>query len=275
MRYAKQYASGTGFRMSGFKTALYGALLLGLLPIQAQAQAIQVCNSDVHIYGVEGAAQFFEGDELILNATIGAGMIRDNARPGAPEGDNPYIDFTGFGYGVDCGAGPMANLSDCKPVGYGDFPPEEAGHDIEFLGVTNTDCMTAVPGVGAIFPVPESDNIVSIPVLNGVVRDFYKPKEGKGETCNVDVKFKVNKLHESSNWVTQALGVPFDNRTSESSDDMKGVCSNDLSASGYGKTTFYVNSCEIDVDKQVSLDGETWVRPLRRSMAMTFTTASC
>ena len=57
----------------------------------------------------------------------------------------------------------------------------------------------------------------------------------------------------------QALGVPFDNYTpGDRSDDMVGTCSNGLGAGDYAKAKFEVQSCGIEVEKQVSLDGETW-----------------
>ncbi|MBT8050875.1 MAG: hypothetical protein KJO70_06745, partial [Gammaproteobacteria bacterium] len=90
----------------GIKPATWIAAIFALMPLQAQAE-IEVCNAAINIFSVDGPTPFFVGDELTLNATIGAGLIRDNDRPGSPGGANPFIDFTGIGYGIDCGGGTM------------------------------------------------------------------------------------------------------------------------------------------------------------------------
>ena len=260
MRHAKPNKFLAGVNALGFKSAALTALILGLAPLQAQA--VESCNAAISIYGVEGPPTFFEGDRLTLKATIGAGQIRDSARVGGNDGENPFIDFTGIGYGVDCGGKrTMDNLSDCKPVGFGGGG--DVGHNIEFEGVTYSDCPTDDPDELAKWPPLESNNIVPIPVLNGVVRQYYDPVLESGEKCNVDVTFTVKDLYKhdgkTETWVTQALGVPFDNYTpGDNSDDMLGTCSNGLGAGDYAKAQFEVQSCGIEVEKQVSLDGETW-----------------
>jgi uncharacterized repeat protein (TIGR01451 family) len=259
MRHAKSIKYPARVTARGLKSAALAALILGLTPLQALAA--ESCNAAISINGIAGPPTFFEGDKLTLKARIGAGQIRDSARTGEV-GGNPYIDFTGIGYGVDCGGkSTMDNLSDCKPVGFGNGG--DVGHDIVFEGVTDSDCPTDDPDELAKWPGLESNNIVPIPVLNGVVRQFYDPSLEKGEACNVDVTFTVVDLYEhngvTETWVTQALGVPFDNYTpGDRGDDMVGTCSNGLGAGDYAKAKFEVQSCGIEVEKQVSLDGETW-----------------
>lgn len=253
MRYAKPIKFSTGLIAQGLKSGALAALILGLAPVQTQAA--DSCNAVIDIDGVAGPHTFFVGDTLTLKARLGAGRIVDADRPGTGSLDKPYIDFSGIGYGLDCGASKtMGTLSDCKPTGGG---TGLSGHNIEFLGVSYSDCPTS-SGDSARWPLPESDNIVAIPVLNGEVRQHFDPGTGAGETCRVDVDFVVKDLHDSTNWITQALGVPFDSRTSSSDDDMVGTCSNGLGAGNYEKTTFQVQSCGISIEKQVSLNGTDW-----------------
>jgi uncharacterized repeat protein (TIGR01451 family) len=244
-----------GIARVGIKALPLAIMLAGMAPMQAMAD--EVCNSKIWVSGVEGPEYFFVGDELLLKANIGADLIKDNARPGSPDGEEPYIDFTGLGYGLDCGGGHYEDGGGCYPTGYPDYPPENRGHDLEFIGVTDSDCRTTDGATPTDWPTPEAENIVSIPARNGPVRLTYKVKEGKGETCSVDMKFRVNALHESTNWVVQGLGVPF-YAGDGPEDDMIGRCSNGLLATEYGKTVFFVNTCDIEIDKQVSLDGQNW-----------------
>ena len=248
----------------GLKALPLAILLAGMAPLQAMAAGEEVCNTNIFVKGIDGpkapdgstSLPFFVGDDLILKASIGADLIRDNARPGAPDSEDPYIEFTGIGYGLDCGGG--STEASCYPVGYPDYPASNRGHDIEFIGVTDSNCKTTDEVTATRWPTPEAENIVSVPALNGPVLLRWHPDTGVGDSCTVDMKFRINALHESTNWVVQALGVPYYDDPGTNEDDMIGRCSNGLQATGYGKTVFQVNTCDISVDKQVSLDGKVW-----------------
>lgn len=229
-----------------FKLGVMGLVLAGLVPVQAMAS--EVCNVSLGITGVEGVTPFFIGDELILKSKIGAGLITDDDLTGE---DNPYIDFTGIGYGLDCDPAQLNDEGQCIAT----------GQDIKFLGVTDSTCATQ-DGGGATFPPAESGNTVAVPVLGGkVVRTFWDQNAVPpvGETCTVDLKFSVVKTADGDNRITQAIGVPYDPGTpDDADDDMIATCSNELAATGIAKTGFNVYTCGIDVVKQVSSDNINW-----------------
>lgn len=259
MRNINEFRNRNATARIGMKALPLAILIAGFAPFQAQAAGEEVCNTIVSVTGVEGPTPFFVGDELILRASIGADLIRDNDRTGLSGDDNPYIQFSGIGYGIDCGGGVNSDNAGCYPTGYPDENLKPWGHDIEFLGVTGSTCQTS--GAGATnWPIPQADNIVGVPALNGPVYLEYSPLLGVGESCTVDMKFVVNELHESTNWVAQAVGVPFYDEPDTADDDMLAQCSNELYAAGYGNTVFKVHTCDISVLKEVSLDGENWAK---------------
>ncbi|MGD8346493.1 MAG: hypothetical protein PVI83_04565, partial [Lysobacterales bacterium] len=158
-------------------TVVLGTLLMA----PNNAQSAEACNAYVDLYGLEGPDTVFEGDRLTLKTKIGAGKITDSTLRVAP-----WIDISGVAFGMDCGGGPMSELADCTAV----------GHTVVYHGVSDTNCVT--PDGDAAFIVPESDNIIAIPVVGGnVVRMRYLEGQG-GQTCNMDLDFTVSALHEST-----------------------------------------------------------------------------
>jgi len=210
-----------------------------LAPVAASAQNAEICNAYVSLKGLVndagevGQVQVFEGDRVTLRAELGAGEIIDTELKSIP-----YIDFTGIGYGIDCGGGPMNALGECTAV----------GHGIIWEGVSDTSCRTETGDPA--FRINESDNIVEVPVINGTLRHRAIPGSKVGTTCTIDLDFTIDSMHESTNRITQAVGLPYQN--------MEGTCSNDLMASAYAKGSFAVETCDIDVIKEVSKDQEEW-----------------
>jgi len=202
--------------------------MLFMAPFVASAQ--DRCNAALKITGIDGPGTIFEGDTVTLKVSLGAGSIEDGDNP------DPYIDMTGFGFGLDCGGGEMDALGECTA----------AGHTIIWHGVTYTNCKT--PTGDPAFDTLESDNIVSVPVI-GIPPDNVL-RHAVGESCEVHLEYELESLSDSTNWVDQAVGIPYG--------AMEGTCSNGLMASSYGTAAYEVATCDIDVVKEVSLDNEVW-----------------
>lgn len=205
-------------------------VIAALVPATASAQ--EVCNAFVSFKGlVEPTPVVEEGDTVILRAEIGAGLLADGV----------LLEMNGFGFGFDCGGNiDMDMLTECEPI----------GHEVIWEGVAATTCTTG-DGEPA-FQVLESNSVVGVPVKEGKTMVF-----ASGDTCTVDLQFQVKTVSAETNWINQAVGLPYENFT--------GDCTNGLTANALSTRTYWIDSepppePAIDVTKEISIDdGETWI----------------
>ena len=197
-------------------------LLLALASGQAAAQS-RSCNPDLE-FTVVTPGPFFLGDTLRISADLGAKDIAGGT----------YQDIHAFGYALNCRPG--QNFANCTPE----------GNTVEFRGNLTTNCLNSI-GQPAQLQFPES-NVIPITTVG------YPIRTGANQQCNVQFDFSVLELDPSpagDNLVIQAMGWPLAGAKPTE-------CSNGLTSAASSTIGFRIQECAIELDKQVSLDGENW-----------------
>ena len=197
-------------------------ILLALAPVQAAAQS-RSCNPDLD-FTVITPGPYFLGDTLRISADLGAKDIAGGS----------YQDIYAFGYALNCRPG--QNFASCTPE----------GNTVEFRGNLSTSCLNS-NGQPAQLQFPES-NVIPITTVG------YPIRTAPNSQCNVQFDFSVLELDSSpagDNLVIQAMGWPL-------AGEKATTCSNGLTSAASSTIGFRIQACDIELDKQVSLDGETW-----------------
>ena len=207
-----------------WKIGMLALLLAGFAPINVYAQVNLSCNADLE-FGITGTTYPIFLDETIrISAQMGAKTIKGGT----------YQDIYAFGYALNCHFG--EDFASCT----------SEGNTVEFLGNMTTDCIRpdGTP-VELIFP---QSNVIPITTKDGPIRT------GENETCNVQFDARIPALDPSpggDNIVVQAMGWPIKNRPAT-------TCSNGLTSTASSTLAIFVQSCGIEVKKEVSIDGQTW-----------------
>lgn len=214
-----------------FKAALTLGLpvfvVLLLVPGHSMAQSFsgQSCNPKLN-FTITTPPPFFEGDTLRVSANLGAGDIAGNA----PDHEK-WLQIDTFGFALNCNAG--QDFQTCT----------SAGHTVEFIDIVSTTCMNSNGDLANILH-PES-NVIPFKSQS------YPIQTGPNETCNLQFDMRVDELNGVTNRVRQSMGWPLDGEPAA-------VCSNGGTTTGTANIAFDLSTCDIDLNKQVSVNGEDW-----------------
>lgn len=194
---------------------------------QALAQG-KSCNPDLD-FRIADPGPYFLGDALRVSANLGARDI-DLGN---------YMDIESFGFALNCHTG--EDFHTCN----------SAGHTVLFLNQPTTDCMNAeTPPQPAKLLVPQG-NRVPIRTVGSPIRTSANSQ------CNVQFDVSVTGLAKDNdgniinNRVVQAMGWPIEGGDPAS-------CDNGLTSAASSTISYDVETCEIAVRKQVSLDQINW-----------------
>ena len=208
------------------KPALLVLAVAILAPAHAVAQITgQSCNPQLN-FTVTTPGPYFLGDPLRVSANLGAGNISG----AEPEADK-WMRIDTFGFALNCNAG--QNFQTCT----------SAGHTVEFIDIVSTNCVNS-NGDPATLLHPES-NVIPFKSAG------YPIQTGPNETCNVQFDMRLVELNGVTNLVRQSMGWPLP-------DKPPAVCSNGGVTTASANIAFQIQSCEIDLRKEVSVDGENW-----------------
>ncbi len=207
---------------ASLKIGFAALLLVGFAPLQTFAQVNQSCNPDLEFGITDTPFPIFLGETFRISAHLGAQDIKDGTAQ----------DITAFGYALNCQPG--QNFQNCI----------SEGNTVEFLGNLSTDCKRP-DGSDVVLAFPQS-NVIPITTVGGPIRT------GANDTCNVQFDARIIELApDDDNIVIQSMGWPIENLPAT-------TCNNGLTSTASSTLAILVESCEIDVKKQVSVDGETW-----------------
>lgn len=206
------------FLGNAFCRGLLAFIVLGLTPLTAWSA--QSCNPDLR-FTINTPGPYFLGDTLRISANLGAGNIAEGS----------WQDIYAFGYALNCHA--RQDFATCT----------SEGNVVEFLGNLSTNCKRP-DGSDVVLQFPES-NVIPITTSDGPIRT------GANEQCNVQFDFRVLELNGIDNQVIQAMGWPIDGAPAT-------VCSNGLTSRASSTLAFRIAECGIDLEKQVSVDGQNW-----------------
>jgi uncharacterized repeat protein (TIGR01451 family) len=196
-----------------------------LAPAHAMAQIGQSCNPQLN-FTVTTPGPYFLGDPLRVSANLGAGNIS-----GSEPVEDKWLRIDTFGFALNCNAG--QNFQTCT----------SAGHTVEFIDIVSTNCMNS-NGEPATLLHPES-NVIPFKSAN------YPIQTGPNETCNLQFDMRVVELNGVSNLIRQSMGWPLPDKPA-------GICSNGGSTTASANIAFQIQTCGIDLRKQVSVDGQNW-----------------
>ena len=160
---------------------------------------------------------FFLVDPVELELGVGAGTIQGGSTIAIPE----------FSYFTDCSSGQTW------------FNCTDQPNDVEFLNIVSTDCVNA-----AAQPIvwdPQEAAEVTFVATNGPA---VVPANS---TCSVNIRVRVNTISPATYPKTIYGAVGFDGTS----------CDNGQPGSATGSVAFNLQSCAIDLTKEVSNDGGT------------------
>ncbi|MGK2925682.1 MAG: DUF7507 domain-containing protein [Lysobacterales bacterium] len=202
-------------------------VVLLLVPGHSMAQAFtgQSCNPKLN-FTITTPPPWFEGDTMRVSANLGAGDIGGNA-----PANEKWMRIDTFGFALNCNAN--QDFQTCT----------SAGHTVEFIDIVSTNCKNS-NGEPANILHPESN---VIPFKSAV----YPIQTGPNETCNLQFDIRVDELNGATNRVRQSMGWPLDGEPAA-------VCSNGGTTTGTANIAFNMSTCDIDLNKQVSVNGEDW-----------------
>jgi hypothetical protein len=158
---------------ASFKSGIAVALLALAAPGQVLAQS---CNADVSIAPANINAPLLLGAPVSLVARVGAGIVQDFDFPPDNEG---YLDISQFEFKLDCNLGETFDA--CS----------DAGNEVVFLGVTDTDCTDQddQPVTFTVTPSVDDDNILIFsPGPDTVIRNWHNT------TCSVEFGVQVDSI---------------------------------------------------------------------------------
>lgn len=207
------------------KLSILGLIMTTMGTGQALAQA-KSCNPDLD-FNIANPGPYFLGDPMRVSANLGARDI---------DAGN-YMDIESFGFALNCHAD--EDFHSCT----------DAGNDVAFLTTPVTDCLNA-DGDPASLIIPQT-NIIPIRVQGPPIRT---PKNSQ---CNVQFDISVTGLDTDddgnviNNRIVQAMGWPI-----EGGDPA--LCDNGLTSAATSTISYEVETCGIEVEKQVSIDQVTW-----------------
>jgi uncharacterized repeat protein (TIGR01451 family) len=213
-----------------FKAALTLGLpvfiVLLLLPGHSMAAFTgQSCNPKLN-FTITTPPPFFEGDALRVSANLGAGDIGGDV----PDAEK-WLRIDTFGFGLNCNEG--ETYQTCT----------SAGNIVEFIDIVSTSCMNS-NGEPATILTGESN---FIPFRS----QFYPIQTGPNQTCNFQFDMRVEELAEGTTLVRQSMGWPVEGEPAA-------VCSNGGTTTASANIAFLMSTCDIALDKQVSVNGEDW-----------------
>lgn len=199
-----------------FTTAWKPGILALILSMGFSAPVAAVdksCNPDLD-FTILNQGPYFLGETLRISANIGARDI---------VGGN-FMDISAFGFALNCHLG--EDYQNCT----------SAGHTVSVLGNPSTDCKDS-QGNDATLLFPQGNKI---PIRTGA----FPIRTGAGEQCNVQFDMQVTGLAEGSKKVVQAMGWPFEGEKAT-------LCDNGLTSTASSTIAFNVETCDINVEKQV------------------------
>lgn len=202
---------------------LLAFVLLPLVPSQVEAQS--TCNSNLQ-YQTHGPMPYFLGDEITVQAFLAAGSI----------GNGDYLDIPDIGFAMDCKSMDGLTWESCDPN----------GHKVTFIGKVETAENCVNPSDQQIkFPGQESSFVELIP-LNGPLRIQ------ENESCLISWKFRVDELAspvDTTERIAQVVSFPIDEVGGPA------ICDNGLPTSQDRAGSVDINTCEIEMEKQICLEG--------------------
>ena len=204
-----------------WKPGLLAVILAALSSGQALAADGDSCNPNLD-FSVANSGPIFLGDTIRISANLGARDIVNGS----------YQDIYAFGYALNCHIG--ESFANCT----------SEGNTVQFIGNLTTDCKQP-NGDPVELNFPE-DNIIEINTVGGPIRT------GANQQCNVQFDAKIVALApEGDNLIVQAMGWPVAGWPSTK-------CSNGLTSSASSTLGLVVRECDIDVQKEVSVDNVNW-----------------
>ncbi|MFC1695440.1 hypothetical protein ACFL1C_04875 [Pseudomonadota bacterium] len=204
------------------KSALLAALLSAMASGQVLAQDGDSCNPNLD-FKLANPGPIFLGDTVRISANLGAKDIVGGE----------WMDIYAFGYALNCHIG--EDFANCT----------SEGNVVEFIGNLTTTCKQAdgITDVKLNFP---EDNVIEINTVGGAIRVL------PGQQCNVQFDARIESLApEGDNLIVQAMGWPVDGWPATK-------CSNGLTSSASSTLGLVVRDCDIDIQKEVSVDNVNW-----------------